>query len=52
MSFSRPTQWYHSHADPIWPDGTFKSSAADKNQMEFGMFNAGRYRKNLVIHFN
>jgi hypothetical protein len=17
--------WYHSHADPIWPDGTFKS---------------------------
>jgi hypothetical protein len=17
-------QWYHSHADPIWPDGTFK----------------------------
>ncbi len=23
MSFSRPIQWYHSHADPIWPDGTF-----------------------------
>ncbi len=23
MSFSRPMQWYHSHADPIWPDGTF-----------------------------
>jgi hypothetical protein len=23
MSFSRPFQWYHSHADPIWPDGTF-----------------------------
>jgi hypothetical protein len=22
--FSRPIQWYHSHADPIWPDGTFK----------------------------
>ena len=21
MSFSRPIQWYHSHADPIWPDG-------------------------------
>ncbi len=19
MSFSRPIQWYHSHADPIWP---------------------------------
>jgi hypothetical protein len=25
MSFSRPFQWYHSHADVIWPDGgTFK----------------------------
>ncbi len=27
MFFSRPIQWYHSHADPIWPDGTFKSNA-------------------------
>ncbi len=26
MSFSRPIQWYHSHADPIWPDSTFKFS--------------------------
>jgi hypothetical protein len=25
MSFSMPIQWYHTHADPIWPDGTFKS---------------------------
>ncbi len=24
MSFSRPIQCYHSHADSIWPDGTFK----------------------------
>jgi hypothetical protein len=24
MSFLRAFQWYHSHADPIWPDGTFK----------------------------
>ncbi len=24
MSFSRPIQWYNSHADPILPDGTFK----------------------------
>jgi hypothetical protein len=24
MSFSRPIQWYRSHADPICPDGTFK----------------------------
>jgi hypothetical protein len=22
MSISRPIQWYHSLADPIWPDGT------------------------------
>ncbi len=26
MSFSRPIQWYHSHADPICPDGTFNAS--------------------------
>jgi hypothetical protein len=25
MSFSRPIQWYHSHADPIWPDSTCKT---------------------------
>jgi hypothetical protein len=25
MSFSTPIQWYHSHADPIRPDGTFNS---------------------------
>ncbi len=24
MSFLRPIQWYHSKADPFWPDGTFK----------------------------
>ncbi len=24
MSFSRSIQWYHPHADPIWPDGTIK----------------------------
>jgi hypothetical protein len=26
MAFSVPIQWYHSHEDPIWPDGTFKTS--------------------------
>ncbi len=26
MSFSRAFQWYHSHLDPIWPDGTFKGN--------------------------
>jgi hypothetical protein len=20
-------QWYHSHVDPIWPEGTFRGSA-------------------------
>ncbi len=24
MYFLRPIQWYHSYADPIWEDGTFK----------------------------
>ncbi len=23
MSFYWAFQWYHSHADPIWTDGTF-----------------------------
>ena len=23
MFISRPIQWYHSHADPIWAEGTF-----------------------------
>ncbi len=26
FSFSRPIQWYHSHVDPFWPDGTFKAA--------------------------
>jgi hypothetical protein len=30
MSLSRPIQWYHSHADPIWPDGTFKERRKSK----------------------
>ncbi len=25
MSFSMPIQWFHSHEDPIWPDGTFNT---------------------------
>ncbi len=28
MSFSKPIQWYHSHVDPIWPNGgTFNPEA-------------------------
>ncbi len=30
MSFSRPIQWFHSHADPIWPDGTFKGASTKR----------------------
>ncbi len=30
MSFSRPIQWYHSHADPVWPDSTFNSRFSRK----------------------
>ncbi len=26
MFFSRPIQSYHSHADPIWLDGTSKDT--------------------------
>jgi hypothetical protein len=29
MSYSRPFQWYHSHADTIWPDGTFNCGTTD-----------------------
>jgi hypothetical protein len=32
MSFSRPIQWYHCHADPIWPDGTFESFITEKSK--------------------
>ncbi len=33
MFFSKPMQWYHSHADPIWPDGTF-NMVTSKNWTE------------------
>jgi hypothetical protein len=35
MSFSRPIQWYHSHADPIRPDGTFKAIALSDHRIKF-----------------
>ncbi len=31
MTFSRPIQWYHSQADPIWPDRIFKVTIAIDN---------------------
>ncbi len=30
MSFPRPIQCYHSHADPIWPDGTLHKTVLCK----------------------
>jgi hypothetical protein len=34
MSFSRPMQWYHSHADLIWPDGPFKDKFPEDSKEE------------------
>ena len=34
MSFSRAFQWYHSHLDPIWPDGTFKAKTSPRIQCQ------------------
>jgi hypothetical protein len=31
MSFSRPLQWCHSHADPIWQDGTLKAYSRESS---------------------
>ncbi len=35
MSFSRPIHWYHSHADPIWTDDTFKNAIAKAKTVKF-----------------
>jgi hypothetical protein len=35
MSFQRAFQWYRSHADPIWPDGTFNKSMCEINQRKY-----------------
>jgi hypothetical protein len=42
MSFSRPLQWYHSHADPIWPDGNFNNPPPPYSQL---LSHAGGIRK-------
>jgi hypothetical protein len=31
MSFQRAFHWYHSHADPIWPDSTFNKDLLFEN---------------------
>jgi hypothetical protein len=54
MSFSRPIQWYHSHADPIWPDRTLKvkSNYNSKNKNKDSPFfctSRNRIKPNLVF---
>jgi hypothetical protein len=35
MFFSKPIQCcYHSHADPIWPDGTFKQKIVGEKKRQ------------------
>jgi hypothetical protein len=50
MSFSRPIQWYHSHVDPIWPDGTFKvkSNYNSKTKIKIAHF-LYQQRSNLIL---
>jgi hypothetical protein len=56
MSFLRPIQWYQSHADPVWPDGTFKSlvpqcvGAKSKAEME-EMLRQGYSMQEVLDHF-
>jgi len=38
MSFSRAFQSYHSHLDPIWPDGTFKQKGKHLQLMIWQIF--------------
>ncbi len=38
MSFSRPFQWYHSHANLIWPDGTFNTVLKSTKSRELFAF--------------
>ncbi len=48
MSCSRPTQWYHSHTDPIWPDDTFYFrwiSVAEKQGMSSGIIGTNLLRR-------
>jgi hypothetical protein len=38
MSFSRSIQWYHSHTDPIWPDGTLNAPKAQQTALKWESF--------------
>ncbi len=47
MCFLRPIQWYHSHADPIWPDSTFNTN--DKLWNKFLNFFRNNGRENSTL---
>jgi hypothetical protein len=49
MNFSRPIQWYHSHADPIWPDSTFKDARKLPVNMDFAIHYPLREKINIII---
>ncbi len=49
MSFLRPIQWYHSRADPIWPDGSF-NSYTDKKKIKFSSYIRKSRVKQLQSH--
>ncbi len=35
MYFYRAFQWYHSYADPIWPEGTFNFLKLNRSHLLF-----------------
>ncbi len=47
MFCSKPIQWYHSHADPIWPDCTFKETY---RYLQY-MTNLNTHKKNRAHKF-
>ncbi len=36
MSFSRPIQWYHFHAELMWPEGTFNVTGL-RRELVYGL---------------
>ncbi len=50
MSFSRPNQWQHSHADLIWPDGTFNLFARFYSKEKINIEVVGKKSSNIYTH--
>ncbi len=54
MTFLRPIQWYHSHADPIWSDVTLMIACVDSYpEMEFlnGIFSGHKHESSQTQVF-